>query len=398
MSHSLSVRALLTATLFLSAYAVRAAPVEPILDVHLHALPANDQGPPPLAMCTPMDPMPTWDQSRPVTETFLAPFKHPACKDPVWSPMTDEAVMRGTIAIMERRNVIGVVSGRFARVKAWRAAAPDRVLPSLMPDLPPRPNLAAELAGAKAKGDIAVLGELGFQYEGISPDDPKLEPIWAAAEANDIPVAPYWHCLRSEWRRDPEAALDAVEAALGYPVFTKPPNMGSSVGVCKCRNREELRQGMEEAARFDRKILVEAAVPNAREIEVSVLGNDAPIASVPGEIVPNREFYDYAAKYLGSSDDDSKLLIPAPLSDGQTALIRALAIRAFRAIDGSGLSRADFLMDAETGALYINEVNTMPGFTSISMYPKMWEATGLAYSDLITRLIELAIERHGDKW
>jgi hypothetical protein len=189
MSHSLSVRALLTATLFLSAYAVRAAPVEPILDVHLHALPANDQGPPPLAMCTPMDPMPTWDQSRPVTETFLAPFKHPACKDPVWSPMTDEAVMRGTIAIMERRNVIGVVSGRFARVKAWRAAAPDRVLPSLMPDLPPRPNLAAELAGAKAKGDIAVLGELGFQYEGISPDDPKLEPIWAAAEANDIPVA-----------------------------------------------------------------------------------------------------------------------------------------------------------------------------------------------------------------
>lgn len=216
-------------------------------------------------------------------------------------------------------------------------------------------------------------------------------------KANDIPVAPYWHCLRSEWRRDPEAALDAVETALGYPVFTKPPNMGSSVGVCKCRNREELRQGMEEAARFDRKILVEAAVPNAREIEVSVLGNDAPIASVPGEIVPNREFYDYAAKYLGSSDDDSKLLIPAPLSDDQTALIRALAVRAFRAIDGSGLSRADFLMDAETGALYINEVNTMPGFTSISMYPKMWGATGLAYSDLITRLIELAIERHSDK-
>lgn len=216
-------------------------------------------------------------------------------------------------------------------------------------------------------------------------------------KANDIPVAPYWHCLRSRWTREPEQVLDEVEAALGYPVFTKPPNMGSSVGVCKCRNREELRHGMAEAARFDRKILVEAAVPNAREIEVSVLGNDDPIASVPGEIVPNNEFYDYAAKYLGSADNDSKLLIPAPLSAARSAEIRDLAIRAFRAIDGSGLSRADFLVDGQTEALYINEVNTMPGFTSISMYPKMWAATGLSYQDLISRLIDLAIERHQDR-
>jgi D-alanine-D-alanine ligase len=216
-------------------------------------------------------------------------------------------------------------------------------------------------------------------------------------KSNGIPVAPYWHCLRSEWEKAPEEALDAVEAALGYPVFTKPPNMGSSVGISKCRNRAELRKGMSEAARFDRKILVEAAVPNAREIEVSVLGNDDPVASVPGEIIPVGEFYDYAAKYLGSADKDSELLIPAPLSSERTAEIRALAVRAFRAIDGAGLSRADFLMNGDTEAIFINEVNTMPGFTSISMYPKMWEATGLPYRELITRLIELAMERHRDR-
>jgi D-alanine-D-alanine ligase len=216
-------------------------------------------------------------------------------------------------------------------------------------------------------------------------------------KSNGIPVAPYWHCLRSQWEKDPEQALDAVEKSLGYPVFTKPPNMGSSVGVSKCRNRAELRKGMSEAARFDRKILVEAAVPNAREIEVSVLGNDDPMASVPGEIIPVGEFYDYSAKYLGSADKDSELLIPAPLSPERTAEIRALAIRAFRAIDGAGLSRADFLMNGDTEAIFINEVNTMPGFTSISMYPKMWEATGLPYRELITRLIELALERHRDR-
>lgn len=216
-------------------------------------------------------------------------------------------------------------------------------------------------------------------------------------KANEIPVAPYWHCLRSRWEAEPEQVLDAVEGALGYPVFTKPPNMGSSVGISKCRNREELRKGISEAVRFDRKVLVEAAVPNVREIEVSVLGNDNPLASVPGEIVPNHEFYDYSAKYLGSADNDSKLLIPSPLSDEETALIRDLAIRTYRAIDGSGLSRVDFLMNRETGEMFINEVNTMPGFTSISMYPKMWEVTGIPYSALITRLIELAIERFKDR-
>lgn len=216
-------------------------------------------------------------------------------------------------------------------------------------------------------------------------------------KANGIPVAPYWHCLRSQWQKSPEAVLDAIEQALPYPVFTKPPNMGSSVGISKCDNRDELRKGLNEAARFDRKLLVEMGVLNVREIEVSVMGNDAPLASVPGEIVPNHEFYDYASKYLGSADNDSKLLIPAPLSPLKTDEIRTLAIQTFRAIDGSGLSRVDFLMNRETEEIFINEVNTMPGFTSISMYPKMWEATGIGYSELITRLIEFAIERHADR-
>lgn len=166
-----------------------AAAQEPVLDMHVHALTADDQGPPPLAMCTPINPMPAWDQTRDYQETLADSFKHPACADPIWSPETDEALMRRTFEVMERNNVIGVVSGRLALVSAWRRASPERVIPSLMPDFPARGNLRAELAGAKAGGLIAVVGELGFQYEGIGPDDARLEPIWAAAEANDIPVA-----------------------------------------------------------------------------------------------------------------------------------------------------------------------------------------------------------------
>lgn len=161
----------------------------PIIDVHLHAMGAADQGPPPLAMCTPINPMPTWAQTQPFLAAFLGWFKHPSCSDPIWSPQTDEEVMQRTLAVMERRNIIGVVSGTSAHVSAWRRAAPDRVIPSLMPDFPPKSGLTAEVAASKAHGDLAVLGELGFQYEGIAPDDARLERIWAAAEANDVPVA-----------------------------------------------------------------------------------------------------------------------------------------------------------------------------------------------------------------
>lgn len=162
---------------------------EPIIDMHVHALAADDQGPPPLAMCVPLDPMPTWDTGLPTIQNFISPFKAPACKEPIWSPETTEEVMRRSLAAMERNNVIGVVSGRMKILSAWVEASPGRVMPSLTPDLPIPADFAADLGQLKKDGKIAVLGELGFQYEGISPDDPRLEPLWAAAEANDIPVA-----------------------------------------------------------------------------------------------------------------------------------------------------------------------------------------------------------------
>jgi len=162
---------------------------EPVIDVHVHALGAADQGPPPLAMCTPIDPMPAWDASRPALQNFIVPFKQPACKDPVWSPASDEELMRRTLAVMERNNVFGVVSGKYRLVSAWRKAAPARVIPSLMPDIPLKGDLSAELEKTKANGELAVIGELGFQYEGMAVTDPALEPLWAAAEKLDLPVA-----------------------------------------------------------------------------------------------------------------------------------------------------------------------------------------------------------------
>jgi D-alanine-D-alanine ligase len=170
--------------------------------------------------------------------------------------------------------------------------------------------------------------------------------------------------------------------------------LGSSVGVTKARNRAELSAALAIAAEYDRKVLVEEAVPNCREIEVSILGNDDPIASIPGEIIPGHEFYDYAAKYL---DDSSELLIPARLNAEQVKCVQEMAVRAFQAIDGSGLARVDFLMDNESGALYLNEINTMPGFTRISMYPKLWEASGISYPELVDRLVQLALARYDDR-
>jgi D-alanine-D-alanine ligase len=200
--------------------------------------------------------------------------------------------------------------------------------------------------------------------------------------------------LRKAWQTKPDAVLAEIEAGLPYPLFVKPANLGSSIGVSKARDRGELAEALALAARFDRKILVEAAVPNAREIEVSVLGNDEPQVSIPGEIVPGNEFYDYAAKYL---DDNSQLLIPAPIDQALVEEVQATALTAFKVADCSGLARVDFLLDDASGRLYLNEINTMPGFTRISMYPKLWEASGLSYPDLVDRLIDLALERHADR-
>jgi D-alanine-D-alanine ligase len=221
--------------------------------------------------------------------------------------------------------------------------------------------------------------------------------------AHGLPVVEHQTIKRKAWRADPTRVLDAVEAQFPYPVFTKPANLGSSVGISKCHTREELERGLEDAARYDRKMLVEPAVAAAREIEVSVLGNDEPIASLPGEIIPSRDFYSYEAKYLDEGEDASDLLIPAPLSTEMTEHVRDLAVQTYLVIDCAGMARVDFLLSGEEGgageapSLYVNEVNTIPGFTKISMYPKLWEATGIPYSELIDRLIELALERHQDK-
>jgi D-alanine-D-alanine ligase len=213
--------------------------------------------------------------------------------------------------------------------------------------------------------------------------------------ARGLPIGDYEVVLKRDWQRDERRVLHTVVGRLGFPVFVKPANLGSSVGISKAKHATELRAAIQLAAEFDRKIVIEAAVPSAREIECAVLGNDEPEASVPGEIVPSREFYDYEAKYVDG--DASKLLIPAPLSAEQSEQVRTLAIAAFKAVDCSGMARVDFLLAGDSGTLYLNELNTIPGFTTISMYSKMWEASGLSYPALLDRLIALAIERHGEK-
>jgi D-alanine-D-alanine ligase len=216
--------------------------------------------------------------------------------------------------------------------------------------------------------------------------------------AAGIPIVKHVTLLRSAWTKDPKKVQKLVESRLTYPVFVKPANLGSSVGISKAHNRKELGPAIEEAARFDRKIVIEQGVggkkEKAREIECSVLGNDEPVASLPGEIVPGKEFYDYTAKYL---DEGSQLIIPAKLTKAETKRVQDLAVSAFRAVDCSGLARVDFLMDPKTRKIFLNEINTMPGFTAISMYPKLWAASGLEYADLIGQLIQLGLERHEDK-
>lgn len=210
---------------------------------------------------------------------------------------------------------------------------------------------------------------------------------------NGLPVGDFLAYLRKDWEKEPERVIKEISDKLGYPNFVKPANLGSSVGISKAHNPDELKQAIDYAALFDRKIIIEKMM-TGREIECSVLGNDEPIASVPGEIVPCAEFYDYEAKYILN---DSKLIIPAELSPEISREIQDLAVRAFKAIDGSGLSRVDFFVEPDTSNIYVNEINTLPGFTRISMYPKLWEASGIGYSELIDRLIRLGIERYADK-
>ena len=204
-----------------------------------------------------------------------------------------------------------------------------------------------------------------------------------------LPIVEYWTVKSS----DLDSFLQREMHNLPYPVFVKPANLGSSVGITKVHSPECLPVALQIAAEYDRKIVVERGV-DAREIELSVLGNDDPIASVPGEIIPSREFYDYDSKYV---DEDSRLLIPAPLTDVQVREAQRMALASFKALECSGMARVDLFLERPTGKFYVNEINTLPGFTSISMYPKLWEASGIPYTELIDRLITLALERHADK-
>lgn len=205
-----------------------------------------------------------------------------------------------------------------------------------------------------------------------------------------LPVAPWISLLRQEWRRDPVGITDRVQRELGYPCFTKPANLGSSVGIRKVHHAGELMAGIEEAIRHDRKVIIERGI-EARELEVAVLGNDEPRTSVVGEIIPCHEFYDYEAKYM---DDRSRIVIPAEIEPDVAALARSLAAEAFRVTDVAGMARVDFFLERATGRLYLNELNTIPGFTAASMYPKLWEASGLSLPQLVSSLIDLALERH----
>jgi D-alanine-D-alanine ligase len=220
----------------------------------------------------------------------------------------------------------------------------------------------------------------------------------ALFHAAGLPIVKHVTVLRGDWEAEPKKVQKLVESKVKYPVFVKPANLGSSVGISKAHDRKELGPAIDEAGRFDRKIVIEQGVGGrkhkAREIECAVFGNDKPDASVPGEIVPGQEFYDYNAKYL---DEGSQLIIPAKLSKAETKKVQQLAIAAFKAVDCSGLARVDFLMEPKTRKIYLNEINTMPGFTSISMYPKLWAATGVTYPELIERLIQLGLERHQEK-
>src|SRR3954453_11856827 len=250
------------------------------------------------------------------------------------------------------------------------------------------------IQGLLELADIPYVGA-GVLGSAAGMDKDIMKSLFIAA---GIPIVKHVTTLRSAWEKDSRKVEKLVSTKLKYPVFVKPANLGSSVGISKAHHKNELGPAIREAAKFDRKIVIEQGVggskEKAREIECSVLGNDDPIASIPGEIVPVKEFYDYTAKYL---DEGSKLIIPAKLTKSQTKNVQELAIQAFKAVDCSGLARVDFLMDPNTKKIYLNEINTMPGFTAISMYPKLWAASGVGYSDLIDRLIQLALERHEDK-
>ncbi len=254
--------------------------------------------------------------------------------------------------------------------------------------------------------DIAYVGS-GVLGSSAAMDKDAMKRLFTSAS---LPQTPYLTLLRTDWRADPKRSIKLIEKSLAYPLFVKPANLGSSVGISKVHSRAELAPALDLASSFDRKLVIEQGVggPGAkpRELEVAVLGNDSPAASVVGEIVPNKEFYDYESKYQPTDDNPSIPIIPAALTASQVKQIQTMALAAFRACDCAGLARVDFLMEPthdtrgrkiKSPRIFLNEINTLPGFTQLSMYPKLWQATGVPYKKLIDRLITLALERHAEK-
>lgn len=246
------------------------------------------------------------------------------------------------------------------------------------------------LQGLLELADIAYVGA-GVLGSAVCMDKGLFKNVMVS---NHIPTLPFKVLNRSELQEDPNLSVEKAKLVGDYPLFTKPANLGSSVGVNKCTNRSELVEGMLSAARYDRRIVVEKGLNNAREIEVSVLGNENPSASIPGEVIPKDIFYTYNEKYINETAD---LIIPATISPEITLRVQALAIKAYKLTDCAGMARVDFLVDRQNSSIFLNEINTIPGFTKISMYPKLWDATGLPYKDLIERLINLAIERKAQR-
>lgn len=246
------------------------------------------------------------------------------------------------------------------------------------------------LQGLFELADVAYIGA-GVVGSAVGMDKGIFKDVMSA---NDIPTVDTMIVLRADIENNMLTIIEEAEKLSAYPLFTKPANLGSSVGVTRCSNRSDLQEGLMEAASFDRRVLIQKGIRNAREIEVSVLGNDDPVASVPGEVLPSREFYSYESKYI---DGTSGLVIPANLPTDVKENICDYAVRAYKAIDCSGMARVDFFVEKDTNRIYLNELNTIPGFTKISMYPKLWEASGLPYNKLVDRLIELAMQRKADR-
>jgi len=315
------------------------------------------------------------------------PYNGPV--DKIASGEWEEIAKNGLIESMPKsENIINAIVSRGASSEALTNSDERRTVDVVFP----------VLHGCKGEdGTIQGLFEMaGVPYVGCGVLGSALgmDKIFAKImfEKAGIPQADYLYFTRKEIKEDVNSAANAIEQKFEYPVFIKPSNAGSSVGVSKADNRKELIEALNLAAKYDRKILVEEFV-NGREVECAVLGNDNPIASTVGEIIPSNEFYDYNAKYI---DGKSKTVIPANLPAETISKIREYAVKAFKVLDCSGLSRVDFFVHRESGEVYINEINTMPGFTDISMYPMLWEASGISYSELIARLIDLAIERYND--